>query len=368
MVNWNFVLSLSGTLLAELREYNLEQQRRAQADSHSPDAPPEDSSISGRLKGKMTSRLASYDPGCPVTLGCQTHNSKSLGFQKGLADLTLFELVWSSTALYNDSVCFDMKCSKTTIFLYLVCNCWLGHRFDGSESVVIVAAQKRTLGGRELQLPCMSSLTSKTSTQKFFLRVLQVIIQLREDTRRANKKAKQTGRLGKMLLQYSWCIHPLSWRSTEWYKPSPPSVNVQAPPVWAQPAASRLLCVSSRLKLMPSSRWWERVSGHAASNRPPYPPPPLPLQPLSPPDPQWQPPMLPLVLLPLLARLLLPRLAWLHWQQAYSYLHTAHTYIRRQCNRKKEHCLHSIPITELLWWSSRFNAMKWLTATDMQHI
>uniref|UniRef100_A0A3Q2Q442 E3 ubiquitin-protein ligase HUWE1 n=1 Tax=Fundulus heteroclitus TaxID=8078 RepID=A0A3Q2Q442_FUNHE len=113
-----------GTLLAELREYNLEQQRQAQADSHSPDAPPEDPSLSARLKGKMTSR------------------------------------------------------------------------FDGSESVVIVAAQKRTLGGRELQLPCMSSLTSKTSTQKFFLRVLQVIIQLREDTRRANKKAKQTGRLG----------------------------------------------------------------------------------------------------------------------------------------------------------------------------
>lgn len=63
-----------------------------------------------------------------------------------------------------------------------------------------MAAQKRTLGGRELQLPCMSSLTSKTSTQKFFLRVLQVIIQLREDTRRANKKAKQTGRLGKKML------------------------------------------------------------------------------------------------------------------------------------------------------------------------
>ncbi|XP_036844661.1 E3 ubiquitin-protein ligase HUWE1 isoform X17 [Oncorhynchus mykiss] len=114
-----------GTLLAELREYNLEQQRRARADAQSPDAPAEDTSISARLKaGKLSSR------------------------------------------------------------------------FDGSESVVIVAAQKRTLGGRELQLPCMSSLTSKTSTQKFFLRVLQVIIQLREDTRRANKKAKQTGRLG----------------------------------------------------------------------------------------------------------------------------------------------------------------------------
>lgn len=47
----------SGTLLAELREYNLEQQRRAQADLHSPDA-PEDSSITARLKGKMKSRLA----------------------------------------------------------------------------------------------------------------------------------------------------------------------------------------------------------------------------------------------------------------------------------------------------------------------
>jgi len=49
---------LSGTLLAELVEYNLEQQRRAQADSHSPDAPPEDSSISGTLTGMMSNRLA----------------------------------------------------------------------------------------------------------------------------------------------------------------------------------------------------------------------------------------------------------------------------------------------------------------------
>ncbi|KAM3656125.1 E3 ubiquitin-protein ligase HUWE1-like [Ammospiza maritima maritima] len=69
-------------------------------------------------------------------------------------------------------------------------------RFDTAESVVIVASQKRALGGRELQLPSMSVLTSKTSTQRFFLRVLQVIIQLRDDTRRAHRKAKQPGRLG----------------------------------------------------------------------------------------------------------------------------------------------------------------------------
>ncbi|XP_076418504.1 E3 ubiquitin-protein ligase HUWE1 isoform X32 [Peromyscus maniculatus bairdii] len=113
-----------GTLLAELREYNLEQQRRAQCEALSPDGLPEEQPQTTKLKGKMQSR------------------------------------------------------------------------FDMAENVVIVASQKRPLGGRELQLPSMSMLTSKTSTQKFFLRVLQVIIQLRDDTRRANKKAKQTGRLG----------------------------------------------------------------------------------------------------------------------------------------------------------------------------
>ncbi|CAN0188024.1 unnamed protein product [Lampetra planeri] len=67
-------------------------------------------------------------------------------------------------------------------------------RFDMSESVVIVAGNKRSLAGRELQLPSMSLLTSKTSSQKFFLRILQVIIQLRDAARRAHKKAKQSVR------------------------------------------------------------------------------------------------------------------------------------------------------------------------------
>ncbi|XP_042202600.1 LOW QUALITY PROTEIN: E3 ubiquitin-protein ligase HUWE1-like, partial [Callorhinchus milii] len=117
-----------GTLLAELREYNLEQQRRAQADSQPPELSHDDQPHMAKLKGKMLSR------------------------------------------------------------------------FNTTENVVIVAAQKRPLGGRELQLPSMSMLTSKTSTQKFFLRILQVIIQLRDATRRANKKAKQTGRLGSSAL------------------------------------------------------------------------------------------------------------------------------------------------------------------------
>ncbi|XP_041429057.1 E3 ubiquitin-protein ligase HUWE1 isoform X4 [Xenopus laevis] len=123
-----------GTLLAELREYNLEQQRRAQCEVLSPDGLPEEQPHSTKAKGKMQSRSLPTPP--------------------------------------------------------------LRSRFDIAENVVIVASQKRPLGGRELQLPSMSMLTSKTSTQKFFLRVLQVIIQLRDDTRRANKKAKQTSRLG----------------------------------------------------------------------------------------------------------------------------------------------------------------------------
>lgn len=68
---FSFFFFFKGTLLAELREYNLEQQRRAQADSHSPDAPPEDSSISARLKGKMTSRLAHDNSHRSVALFCQ---------------------------------------------------------------------------------------------------------------------------------------------------------------------------------------------------------------------------------------------------------------------------------------------------------
>ncbi|XP_069501404.1 E3 ubiquitin-protein ligase HUWE1 isoform X3 [Ambystoma mexicanum] len=123
-----------GTLLAELREYNLEQQRRLQCEAISPEGFPEDQPQTTKLKGKMQSRFVLVTP--------------------------------------------------------------VRSRFDIAENVVIVASQKRPLGGRELQLPSMSMLTSKTSTQKFFLRVLQVIIQLRDDTRRANKKAKQTGRLG----------------------------------------------------------------------------------------------------------------------------------------------------------------------------
>ena len=51
----------------------------------------------------------------------------------------------------------------------------------------MVTAPKKTKGGRELQLASMSALTSKASSQHFFLRILKVIIQLRDAARSANK-------------------------------------------------------------------------------------------------------------------------------------------------------------------------------------
>jgi len=42
--------------------------------------------------------------------------------------------------------------------------------------------------GRELQLPSIQQLTSKSSSQQFLLRILKVIIQLRQAAKSAAKK------------------------------------------------------------------------------------------------------------------------------------------------------------------------------------
>ena len=63
----------------------------------------------------------------------------------------------------------------------------LADRFT-KEAVVLTAPTKPKAGG-ELQLSSMSALTSKTSSQSFFLRVLKVIIQLREAALHAMQKS-----------------------------------------------------------------------------------------------------------------------------------------------------------------------------------
>lgn len=65
-------------------------------------------------------------------------------------------------------------------------------RFAGG-STVVVSAPSRIKSGRELQLPSMSQLTNKTSSQHFFLRILKVIIQLRDAARSAVKKKAGRG-------------------------------------------------------------------------------------------------------------------------------------------------------------------------------
>ncbi|XP_076681578.1 HECT, UBA and WWE domain containing E3 ubiquitin protein ligase 1 isoform X3 [Andrena cerasifolii] len=62
-----------------------------------------------------------------------------------------------------------------------------------NESVVVTAPSK-VKAGSDLQLPSMATLVSKTSSQAFFLRILKVIVQIREAVRLAstNKTASQT--------------------------------------------------------------------------------------------------------------------------------------------------------------------------------
>ncbi|KAG7210750.1 hypothetical protein KM043_012246 [Ampulex compressa] len=56
-----------------------------------------------------------------------------------------------------------------------------------NESVVVTAPSK-VKAGSDLQLPSMAALVSKTSSQAFFLRILKVIVQIREAVRLANTK------------------------------------------------------------------------------------------------------------------------------------------------------------------------------------
>ena len=65
----------------------------------------------------------------------------------------------------------------------------LADRF--TKEAVVLTAPSKPKGGGELQLGSMVALTNKTSSQSFFLRVLKVIIQLREAALQAIKKAQK---------------------------------------------------------------------------------------------------------------------------------------------------------------------------------
>ena len=67
--------------------------------------------------------------------------------------------------------------------------------------MVLTAPAKPKAGGSELQLSSMSALTNKTSSQSFFLRVLKVIIQLRDSALLAIKKLLKANKEARSLLE-----------------------------------------------------------------------------------------------------------------------------------------------------------------------
>ncbi|CAD6224794.1 GSCOCG00005556001-RA-CDS [Cotesia congregata] len=61
-----------------------------------------------------------------------------------------------------------------------------------TQDSVVITAPSKVKAGTDLQLPSMSALVSKTSSQAFFLRILKVIVQIREAVYLANKKKNET--------------------------------------------------------------------------------------------------------------------------------------------------------------------------------
>ena len=71
--------------------------------------------------------------------------------------------------------------------------CLFSSRYNTGTSVVIHRGKTVKHGGRELQLPSMSLLTNKNSSQQFLLRILKVVIQLRDAARQASRRPKRGG-------------------------------------------------------------------------------------------------------------------------------------------------------------------------------
>lgn len=76
------------------------------------------------------------------------------------------------------------------VIVMLHCTPVYGSRF--TKDSVIVTAPTKVKSGCDLQLPSMSTLTSKTSSQAFFLRILKVIVQIRESVRLAHRRNRES--------------------------------------------------------------------------------------------------------------------------------------------------------------------------------
>lgn len=58
----------------------------------------------------------------------------------------------------------------------------------------MVTAPKKVKAGLDLQLPSMAPLICKNSSQLFYLRILKVIVQIRDSMKSGDKKDKKEGK------------------------------------------------------------------------------------------------------------------------------------------------------------------------------
>ena len=77
----------------------------------------------------------------------------------------------------------------------------LQDRFTRQKVVITAPNFKPSIASKEVQLPSMATLTSKTSSQSFFLRILKVIIQLRDSIRVQKKKDSNRSQVIRQLRQ-----------------------------------------------------------------------------------------------------------------------------------------------------------------------
>lgn len=83
------------------------------------------------------------------------------------------------------SVCVYLVCLSVSAFLSILYTC---HRYGGNQVVVhLMEGGRVRRGGKELQLASMQQLTTHSSNQHFLLRLLKVIVSLRDWIKKTKK-------------------------------------------------------------------------------------------------------------------------------------------------------------------------------------
>lgn len=129
----------------------------------------------------VTSLLSRLSRACPLTKSIVLELLMSGARQLGQTVCQHISTLKEELKNYNQKLCTKVVTAQPSTSSEGISPSSRGMVHDRftSESVIIIAPSS-SKGGREVQLPSMASLTSKNSSQAFFLRILKVITQLRE--------------------------------------------------------------------------------------------------------------------------------------------------------------------------------------------